>query len=137
LAALAAATWITTLFVGFYIRRGLWTLELDDGAVSIWKAVPNNSAYARTDSTKTFRVTNHDLASYVPMFTTAAGRFDWMARMPFWMPLVIAAGTTGFMQWKDNAARRRRLGLCTRCGYDRRGIAAGAPCPECGHALPT
>jgi hypothetical protein len=29
---------------------------------------------------------------------------------------------------------RRRAGRCTRCGYDRRGIDAATPCPECGVA---
>lgn len=31
---------------------------------------------------------------------------------------------------------RRRRNLCEACAYDRRGLALGAPCPECG-ALPT
>lgn len=30
--------------------------------------------------------------------------------------------------------RRRRRGACVACGYDRRGLAAGAVCPECGGA---
>jgi hypothetical protein len=30
------------------------------------------------------------------------------------------------------AARRRRAGRCASCGYDRRGLDAGAACPECG-----
>lgn len=28
--------------------------------------------------------------------------------------------------------RRRRRGLCARCGYPRRGLEPDAPCPECG-----
>ncbi len=28
--------------------------------------------------------------------------------------------------------RRRRKGLCVRCGYDRKGIGDGVVCPECG-----
>lgn len=30
------------------------------------------------------------------------------------------------------AALRMQRGQCTWCKYDRRGLAAGAPCPECG-----
>ena len=30
---------------------------------------------------------------------------------------------------------RRRAGLCPWCGYDRKGVAADLPCPECGRAL--
>jgi rubrerythrin len=36
--------------------------------------------------------------------------------------------------WRiENIVRRRmRRDLCPRCGYDRRGLAADAKCPECG-----
>jgi hypothetical protein len=32
---------------------------------------------------------------------------------------------------------RRRRGRCPGCGYDRRGLAEGAACPECGRAAGT
>ena len=34
------------------------------------------------------------------------------------------------------AQRRARAGCCTGCGYERRGLAADAVCPECG-TVPT
>ena len=35
-------------------------------------------------------------------------------------------------RWDFVVRRRERVGLCKKCGYDRRGLAAGAACPECG-----
>ncbi len=37
-----------------------------------------------------------------------------------------------FLFARIKAVRRRRRGLCARCGYDRKGLADGTPCPECG-----
>src|SRR5436309_1373752 len=70
-----------------------------------------------------------------------------MSGLPLWSalgvphrPVVIATalppllwlvwlGVTGRKAWVRR--RRRRLGLCLRCGYDLRGSPSGA-CPECG-----
>jgi hypothetical protein len=47
---------------------------------------------------------------------------------------VLAAGAAAAILWNaDMRARRRaRLRLCPACGYDRRGLATDAACPECG-----
>jgi hypothetical protein len=47
--------------------------------------------------------------------------------------LWVASFVTGAFR----GVRRRRRGLCTRCGYDRRGLFATASCPECGLAFDT
>jgi hypothetical protein len=49
----------------------------------------------------------------------------------FWgAPLVALVGAARL--WTQ--VRRRRRGACTACGYDLRGLADGALCPECGAA---
>ncbi|MGH7134052.1 MAG: hypothetical protein ACREJO_19170 [Phycisphaerales bacterium] len=39
----------------------------------------------------------------------------------------------GWLLWSGRRARRRAMvGLCLKCGYNLRELAAGSPCPECG-----
>lgn len=57
--------------------------------------------------------------------------------VPFWLPISLTAVPAGLL-WESGRRRRRRsrVGMCVRCGYDRRGLAADAKCPECG-TIPT
>lgn len=66
--------------------------------------------------------------------------FDWSrslglihVQVPLWAPFLLAA-TPAFFLWRGDVrtARRRRAGRCLSCGYDRRGLAPDAKCPECG-----
>lgn len=71
-------------------------------------------------------------------------QFNWWFRMiwqpdrrsvaiPMWIPFVIVVGLTAYARHTEVAARRRALlGHCPKCHYDRRDLAATAPCPECG-----
>ena len=46
-------------------------------------------------------------------------------------PLSLASG--GLLYWPSmRSSRRLRRNQCLQCGYSRDGLAAGAPCPECG-----
>jgi hypothetical protein len=52
--------------------------------------------------------------------------------IPLWMPIVMVLGPT-LVAWRLDAlaTRRARVNHCPKCRYDRTGLTAGAPCPEC------
>jgi hypothetical protein len=51
--------------------------------------------------------------------------------LPYWF-LALLTATPVVLKWRSlsRLRRRRRLGLCLRCGYDLR--ASPQRCPECG-----
>lgn len=55
---------------------------------------------------------------------------DWSVQIPLWIPLLLTTATAATL-WTKRLRTPR--GHC-RCGYDRRGLPATAPCPECGRA---
>lgn len=57
--------------------------------------------------------------------------FDCTA--PLWPVPVVLWGAGALLLRSGRLARRRALtGMCAACGYSLAGLAAGAPCPECG-----
>lgn len=55
--------------------------------------------------------------------------------IPFWIPTA-ACALAAFAFWRIDTLHRRRCRphLCPGCRYDRTGLPAAAPCPECGVA---
>lgn len=56
--------------------------------------------------------------------------------VPLWMPLVVFGSypAIAFIRGPLRRWRRRKRGLCIRCGYDLEGNISGT-CPECGEGL--
>jgi hypothetical protein len=55
--------------------------------------------------------------------------------IPVWIPLALTALPAGLL-WRADRRQRARAKFrgCPNCNYDRTGLAAHAPCPECGGA---
>jgi len=60
---------------------------------------------------------------------------DLVIQIPYWLPILLLASTSGGLFWRDRrASRRATAGDCPSCGYSRAGLALDAVCPECGKA---
>jgi hypothetical protein len=60
-------------------------------------------------------------------------RLNQYARIPLW-PAVLFSLLGAAIAWhRDRAATKsEQAGLCAKCRYDRAGLSASMPCPECG-----
>ncbi len=53
-------------------------------------------------------------------------------RIPLWIPVVLVAIPTALM-WRTHIIdRRRKPGMCIKCGYEISGLMGKEACPECG-----
>jgi hypothetical protein len=104
---------------------GAWMLQknIDSASVNHWTLLRRASAM----KWKPLYEPRHD--------STLLGGFNptrvWFS-LPLWAPISLL-GLVGAAPWGIVIRRQRaKLGLCRSCGYDRRGLAEDAPCPECG-----
>jgi hypothetical protein len=68
-------------------------------------------------------------------FLWRTGRGLWYLGIPTWALFVVTLIPATLVWWPDvRSASRRHRGHCPACGYDRRGLAADAKCPECGNS---
>jgi hypothetical protein len=107
-----------------FITRGqleLWYYPASDfgGSASIWAHTGPHPSFSWSWWFHGTQTKTGNVILAVPL---------WLFELILLVPLI--------RPWRFTRARRRiRRGLCTGCGYDRRGISEQRECPECG-ALP-
>lgn len=126
-----------TTWISYNTGSGDWRFSSGTGGVKIsyWPSTWKGHAIYRYPWHKGLQVEN--LASFNRHWNNWFGvrwEFDNRSiRIPLWFPFLIVVGLTA-AAWRKEIIHRRRalIGLCPKCHYTRRGLAATAPCPECG-----
>jgi hypothetical protein len=131
LGLLLAGVWVRSEWVGGYWEMSGWQLNSQLGRVAVSHDRDPNRDRARL---------------FFALRLEADGRWWWqwipgppggILLIPLWIPLTGALFATAAAWRLDALARRRaRAGLCSKCHYDRAGLASSAVCPECGAAAP-
>ncbi len=99
--------------------------------------VVQHSPHSRVQGAPASLAWSPDRPRLAPAFSRAkAGMFSSVIvstnlSLPLW-PLPAACGLLAL--YAHRRTRHLSTILCTKCGYDTRGLAAGACCPECGTA---
>jgi hypothetical protein len=125
-------TWIA------HVGPGDWQVSVGSGRVSI--------TYWPGRTAQTQAITGAPPPKGLQAMNTPR-QFNWWFRIawepdrrffaiPLWFPFLIVVGLTT-AAWRQEILARRRalLGHCPECHYDRTGLAASAPCPECGTTI--
>jgi hypothetical protein len=151
-----AARWACTILA--ITTASAWALSA--WFCVVWRCDTNDSlAFILKGRAEIFRTGAATSNSYPPAYATglSAGRASklWMwdqhwqwtpffrllssnpltfhTVIPLWCPPVLTALPASLL-WRARVRvrSRRRAGQCPTCGYDRHGLAAEHPCPECG-----
>ena len=141
--ALIAVVWIGSLWRMAGMGRGTWTVGVYDGMVFVSQMPASSDRVWFDRNTRT----GNGILWRAPPPSTDRAIFRWdlgaatygsfggfrVLNICLWPFPVLLWASGGWLVWSGRRARRRAMtGVCLKCGYDLVGLAAGAPCPECG-----
>ena len=143
-----AARWgltgLTAAVIGAWVMSRWWNIQLQHGgdryvslhSGAVWFGTVPPRRGERVRLKPGLYATKLDSGTHTGMVWSVQ-RFNVMGyplvAIPTWPAAVVLLSTAALvMKNPVRAALRRRRGACLACGYDRRGLAPQAPCPECG-----
>jgi hypothetical protein len=132
-----ASAAVCMVLVGVWVASAWWWIrwERSDGG---WIGVLGGSLLVTSDGPERVGLVApglhalrwHGSFHWLPMHILSRTPF---VLVPLW-PIALIFVVPTLIAWRlDTLARRRaRIGNCTTCNYDRRGLPGASPCPECG-----
>ncbi|MFO0857475.1 MAG: hypothetical protein U0640_09000 [Phycisphaerales bacterium] len=125
---LLLTVWVGSAFVYvLYQHNSCWALQLSWGQL-VYNFVPVPTPPFKL-MFKFGQISPPFLQLSLSYTTAMGGLLIWI---PLWPFVAISIAITAAAWRMDTLAqRRKRLGGCPACGYDRAGLSAYAPCPEC------
>ncbi len=129
LLVLTIAGWVLTRSSGVTAVVSGWVaVYFGEGTVAVYSVrsvVPSQVIYGPQFSRA------HGAPAQAFSWTRTPSR--WQVMVPTWfMALATSLVLLGAWHLDTRSRRRPKVGLCSRCSYDREGIAPDAACPECG-----
>ena len=123
---IVAGVWVSSiLWVAWWTGAGC-VFEIGNGAVAM---LPGASYLPRAYAGKSFDVTAWQERCVPELYSPPTWK-GWGISLPMWafLLLMIVPASRAWL------AKPLCPSACSRCGYDRAGLAAGSLCPECGAA---
>lgn len=131
LAVGTVVVWVVTLWWSFSYWHAADGLRIGHGAICVhlWHNVlPEGVMWPEQG----WRIHDSGEVTWIPRSYFRSGRL-WGVDVPLWLPFVLLSAypTVAFIRGPVRRWRRRRKGLCVKCGFDLTGNVSGI-CPECG-----
>jgi hypothetical protein len=134
--ALVIAGYPTNLFYGAggitYSKAHRYTGFLAEGAVwMIRSPIAPMAGSPRTHEMECFKSNARSASDFSWWFSAQSGSSSFFFVLPYWA-FAVPALAGSLWGWRRLRRLRNSGKTCMKCGYDRAGLPAGAPCPECG-----
>ena len=133
---LSVGAWgISCLVIEYSTTCNAWTLSLGCAFWFHWPPAFHDPSYMATRQ-QHLGLTCHGFNGFHTIWSPEVIHIPSMLRirLPLWIPVVFFGLMVGITYAPIRRRRKRKkLGLCVKCGYDLR--ASKGRCPECGEAF--
>jgi hypothetical protein len=127
LSAAVASVWLKAT-----VTQDLASLTLD--RMSLTLKLDHSQGYVIIGGSPNASWSKADLAAPILLPSWKDNGTEYTLEVPLWLPSILLFAFAWGLHRLGHYDPRRLPGHCPRCGYDCKGLAQDAKCPECGRA---